>query len=118
MQAPLLSFNPDNGTFFLDPSQPMIDEHGARSFSPYPADFENAELFNIRSAEFSWPQLSDHEFRSFLMFVAHNLNIWEGAKMTIKGWTFASLVAMEGADNISTERVAEMLLELQRAAAS
>jgi hypothetical protein len=38
--------------------------------------------------------------------------------MTIKGWTFASLVAMEGADNISTERVAEMLLELQRAAAS
>jgi hypothetical protein len=93
----------------------MVEEFGARAFSPWPGDFENYDIFNARSQEFAWPDMNEDEFRSFLMFVAHNLHIHDNEKMTIKGWTFAALVAMEGADNIAPERVADAMRELQRA---
>jgi hypothetical protein len=93
----------------------MVEEFGARAFSPWPGDFENYDIFNARSQEFRWPEMEEREFRDFLMFIAYNLNIWKGNKMTLEGWTFAALVAQEGADNIGPERVVRLMEELVRA---
>ena len=60
--------------------------------------------------------MPDNEFRTFLMFVAHHLFIRPEAKLTVEAMTYAALVRMEGADNISIEDVVEKMVALQRAA--
>lgn len=112
---PQLEFCPLRCGFHLRPSAYLV-ERGARPFDPYPGDLENADLFNIRSQEFDWPELSANEFREFVMFIAHNLFIEADAKLTVDAMTYAALVRMEGADNIAPERVADALYALQRAA--
>ena len=112
---PQLEFYPRQSGLYLRPSLDMA-ERGARPFEPYPGDLENADLFNTRSAEFDWPEMSDDEFRAFLMFIAHHLFIRPEAKLTVEAMTYAALVRMEGADNIAPERVADAMRDLQRAA--
>jgi hypothetical protein len=112
---PQLEFYPDDGSFYIHPSAWMCDE-GARPFRADPGDFISADMFNARSTEFRWPAFDDErEFREFVMFVVRMVQIIGLDKSDLTMRRIATLASMEGADNVSLQRVVERLRDMQKA---